>query len=455
MIVDDILYVQDTSSNIYAFDKNTGDVLWTKEYNKEVASGGPSGVAVAYGYAVFLVGPGSVAAIDAKTGEDKWLIDLTGMRGEGISMTPGIYDSTVYVSTIPGGLKEYYNGGQRGIFYALDLSTGRVLWWFDTTTDNLWNNPRANSGGGLWHPPAFDADGNIYIDIANPGPFPGNAEYPAGSSRPGENLYTDSLVRLNKHTGGVDWYVKVKDYDLFDLDNQASPILAEIDGKLVVFAAGKHGYVLAADANTGEKLWKTAVGEHLNDEITPDQLPDDGEEPIEVLPGSTGGIETNIAYANGMVFAPLLNASTLYTKSAIPGGTPIPEATGQLVALNASTGEIVWDVTFPSPQLAAATVVNDLVFTAGLDGVVRALNIADGSVVWTYQATAGINAPLAFSGDTLFIAAGGPLMASTDTLDPAPEMATQVIAVTIGGEVQAAPAGGATPAAGTPEASGA
>jgi outer membrane protein assembly factor BamB len=431
--VGDILYSQDTMSNVFALDKATGEVLWSKEYDLPITVGGPCGVAIGYGIAVYPVGNGGVAAIDATTGDDLWQISLTGPRGEGISMVPGIYNSTVYISTVPGGADGFYNGGQRGIFYALDISTGRVLWYFDTTTDNLWGNPRANSGGGLWHPPAFDADGNIYIDVANPAPWPGNAEYPAGSSRPGENLYTDSIVRLNKDTAGVDWYLKAKDNDFFDLDNQLSPILAEIDGKLTVFASGKHGYVIAADAETGTQLWKTAVGKHENDEITGDQLPDDGETPIEVYPGSLGGVETDLAYADGVIYAALLNASGMYTKGQIAsGGTPLPEATGQLVAVNASTGDIIWDVSFPSAQLAAATVVNDLVFTAGLDGVVHALAIADGTEVWSYQATAGINAPIAVNGDTLYVAAGGPLLTSTDTASPAPEAKSQLVALTLG-----------------------
>jgi outer membrane protein assembly factor BamB len=433
-IVGDILYTQDTTSNVFALDKTTGEQLWTKTYDEGITSGGPSGVAVGYGIAVYVVGNGGVAAVDAKTGEDKWQISLTGPRGEGISMTPAIYNSTVYVSTVPGGSSEFYSGGQRGIFYALDLSSGRVLWYFDTTVDNLWNNPRANSGGGLWHPPAIDADGNLYLNVANPAPWPGTAEFPAGSSRPGENLYTDSVVRLNKDTSGVDWYLKVKNYDLFDLDNQLSPVLGDVDGRTLVFASGKHGYVLAADAQSGGQLWKTAVGKHQNDEMSADELPEDDEDPVEVFPGSLGGVETNIAFADGVVYAALLNASGMYTKGAIAsGGTPLNEADGQLVALDAATGDIIWDVTFPSPQLAAATVVNDLVFTAGLDGVVHALSTADGSEVWSYQASSGVNAQLAFNGDTLFVAAGAPLMASSDTASPAPTVTTQLVALTLGG----------------------
>jgi outer membrane protein assembly factor BamB/plastocyanin len=452
VIVGDILYTQDTTSNVFALNKTTGEVLWSKEYNEPIPSGGPSGVAVGYGYAVYQVGNGRVAAVKADTGEDAWIVDITGPRGEGITMTPGIHDSTVFISTIPGNLSEFYTGGLRGVLHALELATGRVLWYFDTTTDNLWGNPRTNSGGGLWHPPAFDADGNIYIDVANPAPWPGTEEYPNGTSRPGDNLYTNSIVRLNPATAGPDWYLSVKPHDLFDLDNQLSPVLADIDGRLLVFASGKHGFVVAADANTGEQVWKTAVGTHQNDDAT--ELPDDGQEPLEVFPGSLGGVETPFAYANGVVYVSLLNGSTKYTKTEFTSGTPLTEATGQVVALNASTGEIIWDVTVPSPQLAAATVVNDLVFTAGLDGVVRAFAAADGSQVWTWQASAGINAPLAVSGDFLFVAAGGPFIPSADTWNPAPETAFELTAITLGGEIQVAPEGGSTPEAATPEAGG-
>jgi outer membrane protein assembly factor BamB len=357
-------------------------------------------------------------------------------------MPPAIYDSTVYISNIPGSLTEFYNGGQRGFLFALELATGRVLWYFDTTTDNLWGNARANSGGGLWHVPAFDDEGNIYVGTGNPGPFPGNETFPAGSSRPGDNDYTDSVIRINPGTAAIDWYVNVKPGDLFDLDQQLTPIVADVDGVPMVLAAGKHGYVLGINRETGEELWRTAVGKHQNDDLT--ELPED--EAVEVYPGSLGGVETPIAYSNGIVFAPLLNNPTYYVASGFgEGPRTLADADGQLVAVDAATGEILWDVTLPSPQLAGATVVNDLVFTGGLDGVVRALSVEDGSQVWSWQAGAGVNAPFAFSGDYMFVAAGGPLMASADTMESVPNAGASITALTLGGMLQES---GATPAAG-------
>ncbi len=447
VVVDGVVFVQDAKSNVTAFDIESGETVWYNEYMLDVPSGGPNGVAVGYGYVVYPVGEGEVVAARVDTGEEAWRIDIQGPRGEGITMAPAIYDSTVYISTIPGSLSEFYNGGQRGFIHAIELATGRVLWYFDTTTDNLWGNARANSGGGLWHPPSFDEDGNIYVGTGNPGPFPGNEQYPAGTGRPGDNDYTNSLIRINPDTAGIDWYINVKPGDLFDLDNQLTPIIADVDDVPMVFSSGKHGYVVAVNRETGEELWRTAVGTHQNDDLT--ELPTD--EPIEVFPGSLGGVETPIAYADGVVYAPLLNYSTWYTATAFDGTrSSLADATGQLVALDAATGEIVWDVSVPTALLAGATIINDLVFTGGLDGVVRAFSVADGTEVWSYQAGAGINAPFAASADSLIVAAGGPLIPSEDSLDPLPTPGAAVTVLNLGGEIQEA----ASPAAeeATPEA---
>ena len=111
-----------------------------------------------------------------------------------------VYDNVVYVSTIPGSSENFYSGGQRGVIHALDAAEGHVLWYFDTTTDNLWGNPTVNSGGGFWHPPTVDEAGKIYFPIANPAPYPGTEGWPWGSSRPGDNLYTDSVLKMDPTT---------------------------------------------------------------------------------------------------------------------------------------------------------------------------------------------------------------------------------------------------------------
>jgi uncharacterized cupredoxin-like copper-binding protein len=125
------------------------------------------------------------------------------------------------------------------------------------------------------------------------------------------------------------------------------------------------------------------------------------------------------------------------------------------VALNGSDGSVAWQVELASGPLSGVTVAGDVVFAAGLDGVIRGHNLADGSEVFRYQATAGINTSPAVSGDFMYWPAGGPLLPSTDTWNPPPEAKSQVIALKIGGtvQVQPSPAAEATPEEGaaTPE----
>ena len=101
-------------------------------------------------------------------------------------MAPGVHDGLVYVSTVPGNANGFYKGDGQGVFFALDAKTGKKDWSFDTVPADLWSSAHKdiNSGGGLWHAPAFDGNGAVYISIANPAPWPGTDKYPWGSSRP-------------------------------------------------------------------------------------------------------------------------------------------------------------------------------------------------------------------------------------------------------------------------------
>jgi outer membrane protein assembly factor BamB len=439
-IVDGVVYQQDAMSNVYAIDLETGETIWTIEHNEAVPSGGPNGTAVAYGNVYYtLGGPGDVIAVDAATGEQIWSNNIQGPKNEGITISPLVYDNIVYVSTIPGTVDGFYDGGERGMIHAMDASTGEVIWYFDTTTDNLWGNAVVNSGGGLWHPPSVDEDGMIYGGIGNAGPYPGTEEYPNSTSRLGDNDYANAIVKIDPATGSLVWYLNVKPFDLFDLDNHLTPVLttATIDGaeRKVAITTGKHAWMVAVDQETGEELWRTGVGPHENDLL--EEIPEG--ETVTVFPGTLGGVETPIAVANGKIFAPIFNMASVYSPSEMDFASfDIASATGMLVCLDVNTGEILWEVEMEKGTLGAATAVNDLVFTGALDGVVRAYNQETGEQVWSYQASAGLNAPFAISGDYLFIPAAGPLFPSSDTFADVPDAGPNLIALKLGGTVQEA-----------------
>ena len=405
VVANGVVYWQDLQSNVYAVDLHTGKLAWMKMYN--AASIGPNGVAVDNNKLFVISSTASVAALDAKTGNPIWTWQNPQPKLQGIDQQPTVYNGTVYISTVPGtGVTSFYQGGQIGVLYALDEQTGKVKWSFNTVKDgNLWGNPQVNSGGGAWYAPAIDTTtGTTYWGIGNPGPYPGTKQYPNASSRPGDNLYTDSELAISS-TGQLLWYKQIKAHDLFDADFETSPILttATINGaqKKIVIGAGKLGYTVAFDAQTGDILWKTSVGKHQNDNAQ--QIP--AGKSLEVYPGTYGGVETPMALVGNVIYVPVINMSTTYTPSGLQPSTSF-SGTGELDAIDITTGKILWTANFPAIDVGGATVVGNLVFTSTYDGKVFGFDRTSGKQVWSWQAPGGINSPLTVVGDTMLVPVG-------------------------------------------------
>jgi outer membrane protein assembly factor BamB len=315
---------------------------------------------------------------------------------------------------VPGNAKTFYAGNGQGVLWALDAKTGAKKWSFDTVPADLWNPQlkNLNSGGGLWHPPAFDGDA-MYIDIANPAPWPGTNAYPWGSSRPGPNLYTNSTVRLDPKTGKMDWHRQVLPHDVYDWDLQLPPVVGTADGKDVVFASGKLGRVYAIDRSNGDVVWKQTVGRHNGHDddnlaaLSGAEAPSLPKLPQTVDPGFLGGVETQMALSDGRLFVPIVNLPAVF-QTQQKNQLQIAKGTGQMVALDADTGAIDWTADLPTPAYGAATVSNDLVFTTTFDGHLRAFDVETGKPMLDKQMPAGTNATIAISGDTLVTAASFP-----------------------------------------------
>lgn len=409
IVANGVVYSQDLESNVQAISLKTGKPIWTKKF--ESPDQGPNGLVVAGGR-VYGATTTTAFSLDEKTGEQIWSAELVRNAHEGIDMAPGYHDGIVYVSTVPGNTKEFYKGEGVGVLWALEARTGAQLWHFDTVPQNLWSsgNVSINSGGGLWYAPAFDEHGSMYIGTGNPGPFPGTNEHPWGSSRPGPNLYTDSIVKLNASTGKLEWYYQLTPHDLYDHDLQDPPILASIGGRQVVLAAGKGGFVLALDAQSGKLLWKRSVGTHNgHDEDNLYAMKREYSKlstPETVYPGELGGVIAPMATNGPTVFVPVVNHSvTIAAQGETQENGPI---TGELVALDTATGNVKWDRKLPSAAFGAATAVNDLVLTTDFEGDLFALEANTGNVVWEAKLPAGSNTGVAVSGNTLLAPAGLP-----------------------------------------------
>gem|GEM_PF-316158 len=406
LILGNTVYFQDGKGNVISLDLQSGAVNWAHIYNSTAVEG-PNGVAVGYGKVFASPDEYTLAALDISTGQQIWNTTLSTVATTGIDIQPQIYDNKVYTSTVPGTGDVFYSPGGIGYIYAVDQSTGNQVWNFSTVKGDLWGNPQVNSGGGCWYPPPIDTKtGTMYWSIANPAPFAGAPGYPSGSSFD-TALYTDSLMALDSSNGKIQWYNQLLHHDIWDHDLQIPAILtsANINNvqQDVAIVAGKMGYVYCLNKDTGSLLWQVPVGEHMNDALDPIT------EPTTVLPGVIGGVETPMAYSDGMIYVPVNDFATQYTPTGLNfSGLNFANGQGELVAINVTYGHIVWIKKYYSLNVGAATVSNDVVFTAEYSGWIHGYNKKTGVEVFRYRAPAGINGWPAIAGDTIVWPCGVP-----------------------------------------------
>ena len=396
VLANGVAYLQDGASNVMAVNYATGKALWSHFFNS--LDYGPNGVTIANGniYGVTATG---VFALDANTGRQLWYDTQLSSGKVSFDIPAQVGYGKVFVSSA------LTVGG--GILYALDAKTGATMWCFQTVSDKI-GQQLQSTAGGAWDAVLIGPDGSVYAGIGNP-----YLSQQQAQTSPSRELYTDSIVKLNQGTGKLEWYYQAFPDDFHDWDLQASPIYAAAGGHPVVLAAGKGGVVFAFDPTSGALLWKTPVGIH-NGHDQDDQLALEGKlkltPPYSIYPGQAGGIETNMAVADGVAYVPVVDLPWTYTTATqVVGTAKFLQGTGEMVALDLGTGEPLWTTKLDQMPFGGATVANDLVFTTTFTGEVLVLSRKDGSIVWTSHLPAGSNSTLAIAGDTLLAGAGLPL----------------------------------------------
>jgi outer membrane protein assembly factor BamB len=388
----DTVYLQDSTSSVYALDVHSGALRWRHDF--DAPNDGPNGLTIS-GSRIYGATDTTAFALDAATGRRLWGRRLTGQFEQFVGIAPIVDRGRVYVST------QGFPPGGRGVLYALSAATGRIAWRFDTVKEP-WPHPESSGGGGVWYAVSVDEHGNVYAGIANPGPWGGSKEFPNGRWFSGPALYTDSLVVLAGATGKLVWHDQVTPHDIRDYDFEVSPILATIESRDVVFGAGKGGRVVAWDRTAHTRLWSRAVGTHLHD-LGP--LP---AQTTRVCPGLLGGVLTPMAFADGRLFVPVVDLcsreSAVSSESAF--ARPPAQGKGSVYALDASTGKTVWQRHLGSAPFGCATVARDAVIVPTYDGRIVAFAAADGRTLWHTQLRAGNNSCPAVGKDVLVVAAG-------------------------------------------------
>ena len=399
VVVNGVVYLQDMHSNVYAVLLSSGQLLWKHIFDRPLLSGpGPNGVAVAHGF-VYGTTPRSVFSLNATTGATIWRRADYLEKGQGtFGIQPQVANGVIYLGS------QYGDAPGGGVILALRASTGAVLWRFKTVTGDEANVTSVGLGaGGVWETPLVGPDGSVSFGTGNP-----YQEVGAAFSHPERLLYTNSVVNLDAATGRLRWYYQGVANDFKDYDMQASPILARVKGSSVIVGGGKMGIVYEMDARTGRLIWKTPVGVHdghdddslraLNHESTP-------KIPFTYEPGSIGGVLTNMAVDGNTVYVATCNIAFKFSKASAVIGSPgaHPASSGDVEALNLTTGKVEWDTRVDGLPLGAVTIDNDLVFTTLLQGKLLALSRRNGEVLRSIQLPRTTNATIAIAGNTVLV----------------------------------------------------
>jgi alcohol dehydrogenase (cytochrome c) len=402
VVANGVVYLQDLNANVYALSLATGQLKWEYQVNSPEKSGpGPDGVAVANGV-VYGDTSTTVFALNAVTGKTVWVDRHLLTSGQGaFEIQPQVTGGRVYLASA------YGDGPGGGVLFALEASTGQLIWRFNTLLASDAGVRAIGAGsGGAWETPLVGSDGSVTFGIGNP--------YQSAASAiadPSAQLYSDSAVNLDAATGKLRWYYQGVPNDFMDHDMQLSPIAATINGAPVVIGGGKMGVVYAMDATTGKLIWKTPVGKHSrSDAYSAEALAHTLKltAPYTILPGSLGGVLTNMALADNTVYVATIDWPFSVPKMSAPLGGPVGPGKGEIEALNLATGRVDWDTPVPAMPLGATTVSNDLVFTTLYNGTLIALDRATGAIVYRHHLPAATNAPIAIAGNAVLVPAGGP-----------------------------------------------
>lgn len=260
LVVNGVLFVSESPSNVVALDVRTGDVLWRYERNLPadlpICCGKVNRGLAALGGSVFIgTLDGHLIALDARNGQVQWDAQVASpKRGYTITAAPLVYGDTIVIG-IAGG--EF---ATRGYLSAYDVRTGRHKWRFNTIPEpgepgsETWENDAWKTGGGAtWVTGSYDPEANLlYWGVGNPAP-----DYQA-DVRPGDNLYTDSVIALDADTGKLVWHFQFTPHDDHDWDSAQTPILAELDisgvRRRVMCWPNRNGFYYVLDRLTGEFL---------------------------------------------------------------------------------------------------------------------------------------------------------------------------------------------------------
>src|SRR5579863_6377303 len=252
LLVDGILYFT-VPDNIWAVDARSGHQIW--HYNQPTKEGehiGNRGVAMYHGYLFFMTPDAYLVSLNAKDGSVRWKITVADVsKGYWTSMSPLVVGSHVLVGTSG----DFDN--LSGYIRAVDPETGETQWqWNSTPPAGIADQ---TTGGMTWMIGTYDPDLHlVYWGTGNPTPVL------KGTTRPGDDLYTCSIVALNPDTGKLVWAFQPSPHDTHDWDAVETPVLVDADfhgvPKKMLMQTSRNGYFFVLDRTDGKTLLTAPFG---------------------------------------------------------------------------------------------------------------------------------------------------------------------------------------------------
>jgi alcohol dehydrogenase (cytochrome c) len=440
LVVDGIMYLTQRPNDVMAVDAKTGRMFWMYHYTnsgrQQVCCGAQNRGVAMLGDTLFMgTLDAHLVAIDAKNGKPLWNVLVADDKlAYSITLAPLVVKDKVIVGV---GGAEY---GIRGFVAAYDPKSGRELKGepgSETWSGNAWEH----GGGSVWVTGSYDPALNLtYWGVGNPGPD-WNPD-----QRPGDNLYTDSVVALDPDTGKLKWHYQFTPNDGYDYDSVQVPVLADLmwKGSLTkaMLWANRNGNFYVLDRETGKFLSGTPFVK-----VTWMSGFDEGGKPIQTpqpvgmptYPGVQGGTNwysPSYSPRTGLFYVSAWeNYGSVYRKEPVEyeagrrfnGGAgqtvkPVPDApvmpgaagtrvpintwtnavgNGAVIAIDPRTGQARWkfqmyDVT----DAGILTTAGDVLFTGGREGYFHVLDARTGTALWkTYLGAAIMSAPVTYSVD--------------------------------------------------------
>ena len=428
IIVDGVMYVTERPNSVMAVDASTGRVFWkfrhTPSENARVCCGANNrGVAVLDDRVFMGTLDARLIALDRINGQPLWNTEVADVNlAYSVTMAPLVVKDKIIVG-VGGG--EY---GIRGYVAAFDAETGEQAWKTYTIPgpgepghDSWEGDDWEHGGASVWITGSFDPELNLtYWGVGNPGP-----DWNAGQ-RPGDNLFSDSVIALDADTGELEWYFQFTPNDGYDYDSVQVPVLADIvwrgEPKKVMMWANRNGYFYVLDRVTGLFLegkpfvtvnWSSGLDENGRPIPTPQP------EGMPTYPGNQGGTNwypPSYSPRTGLFyFSAWENYATIYRAEEseyVPGQAflgggfsvlaPSPDAPtigigrtnpinnwtdevgyASLKAMDPQTGEAVWSYNqYDVSDSGMLTTATDLLFTGGREGYFHAIDARSGDLIW-------------------------------------------------------------------------